>query len=859
MQTLSTISTDRPITTETRTPTMCYSTIMNNGSIVNSRLAENNRPNIHQSTNKQLARNKTNQRYIGRTEKTLPNGRRTLYKTARQERRSARIAEYAKAQQLWKKSKANLMGKILNSTSLQEPPNQLPLDSQYPYWKDLFETKSIPFTGPTFSDNDTSTPPITIEEVATSLKSLNDGAPGPDHIRKSDHVSIGIHRLAMRFNLYILTGICPSAFKVGTTTLIPKCKLSTSPNQYRPITLASMVSRLFHRLLASRISRVIKLGPRQKAFAKRDGICENLYLLNSIIKKHKQECKSLKLCFLDVSKAFDSVSHHAISALARRVNTPTKILKYINNLYNNNIINIKIDQKKSNPIRICRGVKQGDPLSPILFNSVMDYCVDCLVEEDAINIGLANVSHLAFADDIVVFSDTTEGLQRQVNLLSARFKQCGLSVNPSKCKTLNIVVNQKRGVWACESRPFLNIGLENIGALQVLDTYKYLGIETGILKPNNGPIYCNFNNNLAKLDRAPLKPHQKVELCRDYLIPASMHMLNFSGPTKRGLQSLDKATRRYVRRWLRLPKDTSLGVFHASTDSGGLAIPVLALTIPVIRSQRMAKILGGDDPLVEILGSRDRLGWSVPPSKDGVPLRSTSEVRASLNEQLVQSVDGRVLVPGNKLNGWIRCNRLINAHDYINVFKLRHNILPCPARARRAYPEINTQCAFCGYPNTTMTHILQRCPQTHVARVRRHDKVTAMLASSLENKRYMCFLEPHIRTPTGILKPDLITCRDGLAVVVDTQITTDPSVMDERFDQKTHKYDIPLVREFVINITGASEVKFGALILDWRGQLATRSDALLNSLGMSASVKELITIRTLEGGVRAYRHYMRAT
>ena len=77
----------------------------------------------------------------------------------------------------------------------------------------------------------------------------------------------------------------------------------------------------------------------------------------------------------------------------------------------------------------------------------------------------------------------------------------------------------------------------------------------------------------------------------------------------------------------------------------------------------MAKILGGDDPLVEILGSRDRLGWSVPPSKDGVPLRSTSEVRASLNEQLVQSVDGRVLVPGNKLNGWIRCNRLINEHD----------------------------------------------------------------------------------------------------------------------------------------------------------------------------------------------------
>ena len=63
-----------------------------------------------------------------------------------------------------------------------------------------------------------------------------------------------------------------------------------------------------------------------------------------------------------------------------------------------------------------------------------------------------------------------------------------------------------------------------------------------------------------------------------YIIPSSTHTLNFSGPPKKALQSLDKATRRYICRWLRLPRDTSLGVFHASTDTGGLAIPVLALT-----------------------------------------------------------------------------------------------------------------------------------------------------------------------------------------------------------------------------------------------------------------------------------------
>ena len=65
---------------------------------------------------------------------------------------------------------------------------------------------------------------------------------------------------------------------------------------------------------------VIKYGPWQKAFDKRDGIYENMFLLNSIIKKHKQECKSLKLCYLDMSKDFVSISHHALSALDRRVN-----------------------------------------------------------------------------------------------------------------------------------------------------------------------------------------------------------------------------------------------------------------------------------------------------------------------------------------------------------------------------------------------------------------------------------------------------------------------------------------------------------------------------------------------------------
>ena len=47
--------------------------------------------------------------------------------------------------------------------------------------------------------------------------------------------------------------------------------------------------------------------------------------------------------------------------------------------------------------------------------------------------------------------------------------------------------------------------------------------------------------------------------------------------------------------------------------------------------------------------------------------------------------------------------------------------------------------------------------------------------------------------PTSLIKRDIITCRDGLPVVADALITTYPSVMDERYDQKINKYDISLV------------------------------------------------------------------
>ena len=93
----------------------------------------------------------------------------------------------------------------------------------------MIKTPSIPFLCPNFQQGDTPTPPITVAEVSASLKSLNDGAPGPDSIKKADLSAIGAARFAIRFNLYLMNGVCPTQFKrVSTKSALPLIDIDQS-------------------------------------------------------------------------------------------------------------------------------------------------------------------------------------------------------------------------------------------------------------------------------------------------------------------------------------------------------------------------------------------------------------------------------------------------------------------------------------------------------------------------------------------------------------------------------------------------------------------------------------------------------
>ena len=106
----------------------------------------------------------------------------------------------------------------------------------------------------------------------------------------------------------------------GCTSFIPKSPGTNNPAEHRPITVPPVIVRLFHSILAKRLEALCPPSERQKAFRKGDGIAENIEVFKETLKyaQDPKKPKDLYVAFLDVRKAFDSVSHQSLALASKR-------------------------------------------------------------------------------------------------------------------------------------------------------------------------------------------------------------------------------------------------------------------------------------------------------------------------------------------------------------------------------------------------------------------------------------------------------------------------------------------------------------------------------------------------------------
>ncbi|KAJ0179579.1 hypothetical protein K1T71_005291 [Dendrolimus kikuchii] len=294
-------------------------------------------------------------------------------------------------------------------------------------------------------------PEVDIGEIRTALGQLKNGrAPGDDGITtellKAGGIPI-LKALAELFNSVILRGTVPRAWTKSAVVLFFKKGDKTLLKNYRPISLLSHVYKLFSRVITNRLARRLDefQPPEQAGFRKGYSTVDHIHTVRQIIQKTEEYNQPLCMAFVDYEKAFDSIETWAVLESLQRCRIDWRYIEVLRCLYDAATMTVQIQDRRAKPIPLRRGVRQGDVISPKLFTNAMEDVFKTLEwNERGININGERISHLRFADDIVVFAETLEGLTDMLNSLNESSRRTKYKVNPSIDNKLTFITIRNR-------------------------------------------------------------------------------------------------------------------------------------------------------------------------------------------------------------------------------------------------------------------------------------------------------------------------------------------------------------------------------------------------------------------------------
>ena len=205
------------------------------------------------------------------------------------------------------------------------------------------------------------------------------------------------------------------------------------------VTLTRFQSLMCHTLkllLIIILRRIYDKINRNVGFRKNSGTREGIFNLRILVEKYIDTEKDVYACFIDYSKAFDTVKHKELIESLKTTDIDDNDIALISNLYWQQITQIRINNEISEPLTIQRGVRQGCVLSPALFNLYTDIIFRNVEHLRGLNVGGMNINNLRYADDTVLIAETEEDLQDIVDIVKTESENVGLFMNVKKTKTM---------------------------------------------------------------------------------------------------------------------------------------------------------------------------------------------------------------------------------------------------------------------------------------------------------------------------------------------------------------------------------------------------------------------------------------
>jgi hypothetical protein len=240
--------------------------------------------------------------------------------------------------------------------------------------------------------------------------------------------------------------------------LIPKIDQPEFVSQFRPISLCNTIYKIVSRVIVERLKECIPnlISPFQTGFVPGRNIHENIVVAKEMVHS-MNKMKGRKGYFaikVDLSKAYDKLSWEFIWRTLSEIKLPECLVNLIMHAVTSVETTVKWNGARAEYFRPQRGIRQGDPISPYLFVLCMDKLSHLIMH--AVDTGAWHtfragrhgpfVSHLMFADDLLLFGEATENqMNCVIDILDQFCTMSGQEVSHEKTSIL-FSKNVTRGV-----------------------------------------------------------------------------------------------------------------------------------------------------------------------------------------------------------------------------------------------------------------------------------------------------------------------------------------------------------------------------------------------------------------------------
>ena len=264
----------------------------------------------------------------------------------------------------------------------------------------------------------------------------------------------------------------------GVITLVPKGKDADKIQKFRPICLLNVTLNFLTKVLVNKLTGVIQkvVKPTQTAFLKGRYIMEGVCVLHEVLNDLHVKNKSGVLFKIDFEKAFDKIKWPFLYQILEQKGFPSEWIDMVMKIVTSGEVGIRINGEVGPYFSTYQGLRQGDPLSPLLFDIAVDVLAILIERAQEHNLlgGLASdlitgggVAILQYADDtVLMFEDNLEHA-RNLKIILCLFEQLsGLKINFHKSDIYCV------GSAVERSQEFENILTCNSSVLPM----KYLGV-----------------------------------------------------------------------------------------------------------------------------------------------------------------------------------------------------------------------------------------------------------------------------------------------------------------------------------------------------------------------------------------------